>query len=58
MPRGETKHSYSCFFCEKKFFFVIVQEVLALAPQEDYIRKHLGIVRSKLAKTKDAKEMP
>merc|ERR1712062_866470 len=35
-----------------------LEEVLALAPQEDYIRKHLGIVRSKLAKTKDAKEMP
>jgi len=35
-----------------------LEEVLALAPQEDYIRKHLGIVRSKLAKAKDVKDLP
>ena len=34
------------------------QEVLALAPTEDYIRKHLHIVKSKIAKTKDAKDIP
>jgi len=35
-----------------------LEEVLALAPQEDYIRKHLGIVRSKLAKARDLKDLP
>ena len=43
------------------FYFIFIfyhQEVLALAPQEDYIRKHLGIVRSKLAKARDLKDLP
>jgi len=35
-----------------------LEEVLALAPTEDYIRKHLHIVKSKIAKTKDAKDIP
>ena len=33
-----------------------LQEVLALAPHEDYIRKHLAIIRSKLAETSQASQ--
>lgn len=33
-----------------------LQEVLILAPHEDYIRKHLGIVRSRIAKEKTKKK--